>query len=84
MIHSLSGDLLYALRGPEICQHPRLVTIVDSGFVLVSYSDGPGSMALFSVNGEFCKHAMLEEQNLVSCVGGLFLRLTFHILNLSF
>ena len=66
MLHTISGDLLYSLKGPASCLHPRLINISNDGNILVNYSDETGMMAMFTNNGKLLSHVKLSEQNLVS------------------
>ena len=66
LLHTISGDLLYSLKGPAYCLHPRLINISNEGNILVNYSDETGVMAMFTNNGKLLSHVKLNEQNLVS------------------
>ena len=67
-MHSLSGELLRCLKGPDICQHPRLINVSNEGRILVNYSTENGYMAMFSNNGELVNSVKLTDQILVSCI----------------
>jgi len=66
LLHSISGDLLYSLKGPSVCQHPRLISISNIGNILVNYSDENGYMAMYTSNGKILSHVKLTEQNLAA------------------
>lgn len=60
------GELLCTLVEPSSCGHPIAVTISNEGYILATYADKKGVLALFSVNGKHLASSTLEEQILVS------------------
>ncbi|KAG9344067.1 hypothetical protein JZ751_012546 [Albula glossodonta] len=60
LIHSMNGDLLRALGGPESCRRPRLIQCSTEGHCLVYYDRG--DLCLFSVNGKLLAHAQVEDK----------------------
>uniref|UniRef100_A0AAY4APM1 Lipopolysaccharide-responsive and beige-like anchor protein n=1 Tax=Denticeps clupeoides TaxID=299321 RepID=A0AAY4APM1_9TELE len=59
LIHSMNGDLLWTLEGPEDCVRPRLVQASAEGHLVVYYDKG--HFCLFSVNGKLLAHMELDE-----------------------
>ncbi|KAM6971940.1 LOW QUALITY PROTEIN: lipopolysaccharide-responsive and beige-like anchor protein [Aplochiton taeniatus] len=59
LIHSMNGDLLRTLEGPEGCTRPRLVQSSTEGHCMVYYDKG--HFCLFSVNGKMLGHMQVEE-----------------------
>ncbi|XP_028409384.1 neurobeachin-like [Dendronephthya gigantea] len=67
LLHTLMGELLCTLVEPSSCSHPIAVTISGEGYILATYADKKGVLALFSVNGKHLASSALEDQVLVSC-----------------
>ena len=59
LIHSMNGDLLRTLEGPEGCVRPRLIQASTEGHCMVYYDKG--HFCLFSVNGKLLGHHELED-----------------------
>ncbi|XP_048589684.1 neurobeachin-like isoform X3 [Nematostella vectensis] len=51
LVHTVSGDRLYTLHGPDDCVRPRLVRLVPGGLILVNYTDDSGHLAVYTING---------------------------------
>ncbi|KAJ8271849.1 hypothetical protein COCON_G00107080 [Conger conger] len=60
LIHSMNGDLLRALEGPEISLRPRLIQSSTEGHCVVYYDKG--QFCVFSVNGKLLAQTKGEEQ----------------------
>lgn len=50
LIHSMNGDLLRTLEGPENCLRPKLIQASREGHCIIYYENG--LFCLFSVNGK--------------------------------
>uniref|UniRef100_A0A672GGH9 LPS-responsive vesicle trafficking, beach and anchor containing n=1 Tax=Salarias fasciatus TaxID=181472 RepID=A0A672GGH9_SALFA len=59
LIHSMNGDLLRTLEGPERCQRPRLIQSSTEGHIMIYYDRG--QFCLFSVNGKLLAHMEMED-----------------------
>ncbi|XP_037545772.1 lipopolysaccharide-responsive and beige-like anchor protein [Nematolebias whitei] len=59
LIHSMNGDLLWTLEGPELCQRPRLIQSSSEGHCIVYYDKG--HFCLFTVNGKLLGHLEVED-----------------------
>uniref|UniRef100_A0A3Q1JRW8 LPS-responsive vesicle trafficking, beach and anchor containing n=1 Tax=Anabas testudineus TaxID=64144 RepID=A0A3Q1JRW8_ANATE len=59
LIHSMNGDLLRTLEGPEQCTSPRLIQSSTEGHCMVYYDKG--QFCLFSVNGKLLGHMEVED-----------------------
>ncbi|CAN9510262.1 unnamed protein product [Ophioblennius macclurei] len=59
LIHSMNGDLLRTLEGPERCQRPRLIQSSTEGHCIIYYDKG--QFCLFSVNGKLLAHMEMED-----------------------
>uniref|UniRef100_A0A8C6LWQ9 Neurobeachin n=1 Tax=Nothobranchius furzeri TaxID=105023 RepID=A0A8C6LWQ9_NOTFU len=59
LIHSMNGDLLRTLEGPEMCQRPRLIQCSSEGHCIIYYDKG--HFCLFSVNGKLLGHMEVED-----------------------
>lgn len=64
LIHSMNGDLLRTLEGPEKCTSPRLIQSSTEGHCMIYYDRG--QFCLFSVNGKLLRHLELEDSVKVS------------------
>ncbi|NWW50408.1 LRBA protein, partial [Pedionomus torquatus] len=49
LIHSMNGDLLRTLEGPENCLRPKLIQASREGYCVIYYENG--LFCVFSVNG---------------------------------
>uniref|UniRef100_UPI0037E7EBB6 lipopolysaccharide-responsive and beige-like anchor protein isoform X2 n=1 Tax=Semicossyphus pulcher TaxID=241346 RepID=UPI0037E7EBB6 len=59
LIHSMNGDLLRTLEGPERCLRPRLIQSSTEGSCMIYYDKG--QFCLFSVNGKLLGHMEVED-----------------------
>ncbi|XP_061888711.1 lipopolysaccharide-responsive and beige-like anchor protein [Entelurus aequoreus] len=59
LIHSMNGDLLRTLEGPECCTQPRLIQASTEGHCVVYYEKG--HFSVFSVNGKLLRHMQVED-----------------------
>lgn len=50
LIHSMNGDLLRTLEGPENCLKPKLIQASREGHCVIFYENG--GFCTFSVNGK--------------------------------
>ncbi|XP_076876338.1 neurobeachin a isoform X5 [Brachyhypopomus gauderio] len=50
LVHTITGDLLRALEGPENCQRPRLISVSSEGHCIIYYERG--RFCNFSINGK--------------------------------
>lgn len=59
LIHSMNGDLLRTLEGPERCLRPRLIQSSTEGHCVIYYDKG--QFCHFSVNGKLLGHMEVED-----------------------
>lgn len=64
LIHSMNGDLLRTLEGPERCLRPRLLQSSSEGHCMIYYDRG--HFCLFSVNGKLLGHKEVDDSVKVS------------------
>ncbi|MED6268283.1 hypothetical protein CHARACLAT_020758 [Characodon lateralis] len=50
LVHTITGDLLRALEGPELCMRPRLISVSSEGHCIIYYERG--RFCNFSINGK--------------------------------
>ncbi|XP_072302007.1 neurobeachin a isoform X21 [Eucyclogobius newberryi] len=50
LVHTITGDLLRALEGPELCHCPRLISVSSEGHCIIYYERG--RFCNFSINGK--------------------------------
>ncbi|KAM6985955.1 LOW QUALITY PROTEIN: neurobeachin a [Aplochiton taeniatus] len=50
LVHTITGDLLRALEGPDSCQRPLLISVSSEGHCIVCYERG--RFCNFSINGK--------------------------------
>uniref|UniRef100_A0AAZ3S7I9 Neurobeachin n=1 Tax=Oncorhynchus tshawytscha TaxID=74940 RepID=A0AAZ3S7I9_ONCTS len=50
LVHTITGDLLRALEGPELCLRPRLISVSSEGHCVICYERG--RFCNFSINGK--------------------------------
>ncbi|KAK6305772.1 hypothetical protein J4Q44_G00245520 [Coregonus suidteri] len=50
LVHTITGDLLRALEGPELCLRPRLISVSSEGHCIICYERG--RFCNFSINGK--------------------------------
>lgn len=59
LIHSMNGDLLRTLEGPERCLQPRLIQSSTEGHCVIYYDRG--LFCHFSINGKLLGHMEVED-----------------------
>lgn len=59
LIHSMNGDLLRTLEGPERCLRPRLIQSSTEGHCIIYYDKG--QFCHFTVNGKLLGHMEVED-----------------------
>ncbi|XP_032419733.1 lipopolysaccharide-responsive and beige-like anchor protein isoform X1 [Xiphophorus hellerii] len=59
LVHSMNGDLLRTLEGPESCLRPRLIQSSSEGHCMIYYDKG--HFCLFSVNGKLLLHMEVQD-----------------------
>uniref|UniRef100_A0A8C2BMB0 Neurobeachin n=1 Tax=Cyprinus carpio TaxID=7962 RepID=A0A8C2BMB0_CYPCA len=59
LVHSMSGDLLRTLEGPDGCVRPRLVLSSTEGHCVIYYDKG--FFCVFSINGKLLGHMEVED-----------------------
>ncbi|XP_077575855.1 lipopolysaccharide-responsive and beige-like anchor protein isoform X2 [Stigmatopora nigra] len=59
LIHSMNGDLLRTLEGPEGCVRPRLLQASAEGHCVIYYDEG--HFGLFSINGKLLGRIRAED-----------------------
>ncbi|XP_056265946.1 LOW QUALITY PROTEIN: lipopolysaccharide-responsive and beige-like anchor protein [Pseudoliparis swirei] len=59
LIHSMNGDLLRTLEGPDRCVRPRLIQASTEGHCVIYYDKG--HFCHFSVNGKLLGHMEVED-----------------------
>ncbi|XP_068176800.1 lipopolysaccharide-responsive and beige-like anchor protein isoform X3 [Antennarius striatus] len=59
LIHSMNGDLLRTLEGPESCLRPRLIQSSTEGNCMIYYDKG--HFCLFSINGKLLRYMEVED-----------------------
>nr|XP_046271216.1 lipopolysaccharide-responsive and beige-like anchor protein isoform X4 [Scatophagus argus] len=59
LIHSMNGDLLRTLEGPDGCSRPRLIQSSAEGNCMIYYDKG--QFCLFSINGKLLGHMEVED-----------------------
>ncbi|XP_072525854.1 lipopolysaccharide-responsive and beige-like anchor protein isoform X2 [Salminus brasiliensis] len=59
LIHSMSGELLRTLEGPEGCVRPRLLQASTEGHCVIYYDHG--HFCTYSINGKLLQHKELED-----------------------
>ncbi|KAK9540554.1 hypothetical protein VZT92_002998 [Zoarces viviparus] len=59
LIHSMNGDLLRTLEGPDRCVRPRLIQSSSEGHCVIYYDKG--QFCHFSVNGKLLGHMEVED-----------------------
>lgn len=50
LVHTITGDLLRALEGTDLCQRPRLISVSSEGHCIIYYERG--HFCNFSINGK--------------------------------
>uniref|UniRef100_A0A672PNS2 LPS responsive beige-like anchor protein n=1 Tax=Sinocyclocheilus grahami TaxID=75366 RepID=A0A672PNS2_SINGR len=59
LVHSMNGDLLRTLEGPDGCVRPRLVLSSTEGHCVIYYDKG--HFCVFSINGKLLGHMEVED-----------------------
>ncbi|XP_058268226.1 neurobeachin a isoform X14 [Hemibagrus wyckioides] len=59
LVHTITGDLLRALEGPENCQQPRLISVSSEGHCIIYYERG--RFCNFSINGKLLAQMELND-----------------------
>ncbi|MCJ8742433.1 hypothetical protein PDJAM_G00082000 [Pangasius djambal] len=59
LVHTITGDLLRALEGPENCQQPRLISVSSEGHCIIYYERG--RFCNFSINGKLLAQMELSD-----------------------
>ncbi|KAI4900882.1 hypothetical protein NFI96_019643 [Prochilodus magdalenae] len=59
LIHSMNGELLRTLEGPEGCLRPRLLQASTEGHCVIYYDQG--HFCTYSINGKLLQHKELED-----------------------
>lgn len=67
LIHSMNGDLLRTLEGPENCLKPKLIQASREGHCVIFYENG--CFCTFSVNGKLQATMETDDHIRVSAVG---------------
>lgn len=64
LVHTITGDLLRALEGPENCLFPRLISVSSEGHCIIYYERGRFSN--FSINGKLLAQMEINDSTRVS------------------
>ncbi|XP_077403426.1 neurobeachin a isoform X3 [Vanacampus margaritifer] len=59
LVHTITGDLLRALEGSELCQQPRLISVSSEGHCIIYYERG--RFCNFSINGKLLAHMEVND-----------------------
>ncbi|KAL2096592.1 hypothetical protein ACEWY4_008740 [Coilia grayii] len=59
LVHTITGDLLRALEGPELCLLPRLISVSSEGHCIIYYERG--RFCNFSINGKLLAQMDLND-----------------------
>ncbi|KAI2668565.1 Lipopolysaccharide-responsive and beige-like anchor protein [Labeo rohita] len=65
LVHSMNGDLLRTLEGPDGCVRPRLVLSSTEGHCVIYYDKG--HFCVFSINGKLLGHMEVEDNIKTLC-----------------
>lgn len=71
LVHTITGDLLRALEGPELCLRPRLISVSSEGHCIIYYERG--RFCNFSINGKLLAQMEVNDSTRVrlqSTAGG--------------
>uniref|UniRef100_A0A8C4X293 Neurobeachin n=1 Tax=Eptatretus burgeri TaxID=7764 RepID=A0A8C4X293_EPTBU len=66
LVHTITGDLLRALDGPESCLQPRLIAVSSEGHCVIHYKGG--YFCNFSINGK-----LLAQMEIADCTRAMLL-----------
>lgn len=64
LVHTITGDLLRALEGPELCQRPRLISVSSEGHCIIYYERG--RFCNFSINGKLLAQMEVNDSTRVN------------------
>lgn len=64
LVHTITGDLLRALEGPENCLRPRLISVSSEGHCIIYYERG--HFCNFSINGKLLAQMEINDSTRVS------------------
>lgn len=64
LVHTITGDLLRALEGPELCLRPRLISVSSEGHCIIYYERG--RFCNFSINGKLLAQMEVNDSTRVS------------------
>ena len=63
LVHTITGDLLRALEGPDLCQRPRLISVSSEGHCIICYERG--RFCNFSINGKLLAQMEVNDSSRV-------------------
>ena len=63
LVHTITGDLLRALEGPENCPSPRLISVSSEGHCIIYYERG--RLSNFSINGKLLAQMEISDSTRV-------------------
>lgn len=63
-MHTITGDLLRALEGPDNCLCPRLISVSSEGHCIICYERG--RFCNFSINGKLLAQMEVNDATRVS------------------
>lgn len=75
LVHTITGDLLRALEGPELCLRPRLISVSSEGHCIIYYERG--RFCNFSINGKLLAQMEVNDSTRVRLESGSRCRFTF-------
>lgn len=64
LVHTITGDLLRALEGPDHYQCPRLISVSSEGHCIIYYERG--RFCNFSINGKLLAQMEVNDSTRVS------------------
>lgn len=67
LVHTITGDLLRALEGPELCLRPRLISVSSEGHCIIYYERG--RFCNFSINGKLLAQMEVNDSTRVRLHG---------------
>lgn len=67
LVHTITGDLLRALEGPELCLRPRLISVSSEGHCIIYYERG--RFCNFSINGKLLAQMEVNDSTRVRFQG---------------
>lgn len=63
LVHTITGDLLRALEGPDSCVLPRLISVSSEGHCIIYYDRG--QFCNFSINGKLLAQMEINDSTRV-------------------